>query len=289
MPKLMQVASHHRAIALGNVPQEKSWIVLPAFVATLSILVLAACTPAEPTPVDVAPIETSQTEEPSYEWVRGMPDPRPAFKTTDQGGSTPREADSSDNEYTDNEIWCVPGCLLASSPDGSPVVPEWCTAWSASGSSYFAQESVDGDLAPDSSIVQFEVQQRGRDLPKMMCTRINLDRLTSSATAGASGALRSINLGPMKVSRFNGDVVGMNCLPGCVTSWNMYGYRGETIEMQKQRENAMRLPEWCAMGTDGCRESGAESIRQCGTDYTKMSVCTRLKFTDPSEEFPNVE
>lgn len=291
MPKLTGVTSLRRAGALGKHLSIKGWGARSVIIAAVSVFVLAACEPAEPTPVGVAPIETSETEEPVFEWVRAMPDPRPAFDKATQKGSPLSGTGAEAKGYPEKEIWCVPGCLLASNPDGSPMVPEWCTAWGVSGTSYFARENVDGDLAPDPAIIQSEVQQKGQDRREMMCTRINFDRLTSSSTTGASGALRSIDLGPVKVSRWNGNVVGMNCLPGCVTPWNIYGYRGETIEMQMQmpRENSMRLPEWCAMGTDGCRESGTGVISQCGPADTKMSVCTRLKFTDSNKELPNVE
>ncbi|MBA3069980.1 MAG: hypothetical protein FP825_16030 [Hyphomonas sp.] len=284
MPKLTGVTSLRRADALGKHLSIKGWRARSVIIAAVSVFVLAACEPAEPTPVGVAPIETSQTEESSFEWVRAMPDPRPAFKEAAQGSSAPTVADSSVKEDTASEIWCVPGCLLASNLDGSPIVPEWCTAWSAMAETHFARDSDEDQLVDTNSIVVFQPASSSPVSEKFACTRINLNRIVLGSTETAAGALsengleRGMPNKPYSPYTFRGEAFGMRCLPGCVTSWEEYGLKESDIG-QSYGKN-VQLPDWCAAGSKGCGPVASNVMPKCKPESIANSMCTRIRFSD---------
>jgi hypothetical protein len=191
------------------------------------------------------------------------------------------------------EIWCQPGCRLDVDPqNGTPIIPEWCTAWSELGASHFVLGGAEGELPPDSRVASYSPNQSESDVQAFVCTRIDLSRITRTSLAGADGTQRKFVLVPdvLETDRFNGDVVGMNCTPGCVLPWAAYGYNGETIEAQQERvrqglapngpQALIPLPDWCAQGTNGCGGSGTEEFAQCMPERTGVAACTRMKFAD---------
>lgn len=233
-------------------------------------------------------------------WNGGMTDPRGTLPNpSSSDGAVPEEIKNYQSAMG-SEIWCLPGCHLSATPDGSPVVPHWCTAWAKLESSFFVLEASDDSLSVDNQVVSFNAASADNEISEYACIRIDLSLVQRDSVASAAGALREIRLSKdHSFDAINGLRVGMNCLPGCVTPWGTYGYTGASVADQRRNRGldsdeanprlAGTLPEWCVRGSNGCSPVGTAAMGQCVPENTLASRCTRLKFTDQDEAHEYVE